>query len=154
MADGVVKFQVDYDTKKAESSLDSLGGKATQMGKDTKKMSIVAGGALAGITAGVITLTAKYDDLAKDTKKVAASSAGSMAAMQHASSLFGIESSSLVSTLEKVNKSLALNADKFQDLGIETRNASGELLSSDQIFMNMITTLSGMDQATDITLKR
>jgi len=148
MADGVVKFEVQYDTSKATTSLDSIKNKAKSVGDSTKTMSKVAGGALAGVVGGVVLLSSKYDKLAKDAKALSISSAGSLAAMQHASSLFGIENDKLVGTLEKVNKSLALNEDKFNSLGIVTRDASGELLGSDQVFMNMIQTLGNMDTAT------
>ena len=54
MADGVVKFEVQYDTSKATTSLDSIKNKAKSVGDSTKTMSKVAGGALAGVIIGTL----------------------------------------------------------------------------------------------------
>jgi phage-related protein len=148
-SDGTVSIDVKYNTKKAETNLNNLDTKAKDMGKSmSKKVSGPAAAGLGAITAGVVTTTAKYDELAKTTKAWNVSSAGSLNSMRHVTDLFGISNEELDGTLKGITKSVAMYGDSYDELGIQTKDANGNLLSSDEIMFNMIDKLGSMDEAT------
>lgn len=64
----------------------------------------------------------------------------------------GIETDSYTSMVAKLTMKLRENEERFNDLGIKTRGANGELLSGDEIMQNSLQTLLQFKEGTDRNL--
>lgn len=151
MADGKIVYEVDYDVSKAKrdlksfsSTLSDVSDKAGKIGSTLTKnvtapMTAVGGAALAGF----MKLSTELDSIAKSAAGVSATTEG-LQALQFAGRKAGIETDKMTDTLKKVQELATSNGEAFWELGIQTRDMNGDMRSSDEIFLDLITKLDDM----------
>lgn len=138
-------------TSKADKFTDALGkvgSKAKTVSQNTRLLSAAAGGALAGI-AGVALNGAKAADEFNTLSKQTGLSTDALQEMQYASELIDVSYESFTGSAKKMVGTLRTNEDAFASLGVQTRDASGALLSSDDIYWQTITALGNITNETE-----
>lgn len=151
VADGKVLYEVDYDAAKADRSLDKISAKAKITGEKmgnvgsvmTSKLTApILAGAAAGV-AGFVALSNSLDEVKKSAIGVGAGVEG-LQALQYAGTKAGVEADKMTDTLKKVQEVVSSNSDKFSDLGIDLTDTNGDLLETDQIFRDLMSTVADM----------
>lgn len=73
---------------------------------------------------------------------------------QYAADLIDVSFETFTGSISKMETKLRTNSRGFNDLGIATRNANGEMLSTEEIFFNAAEALSQIDNETERDIKR
>lgn len=132
---------------KVGSTADKISSGAQKVSDATKGISAAAGGLLAGVaTAGVAAAAAAddYNTLAKQTGL----STETLQEAKYAADLIDVSYETFTGSLTKMVSKLRTNEEGFNNLGIATRDASGELLGTEEIFWNSVNALSAMENET------
>ena len=145
---------VDQSVKKGVGSMNSSFD-AVRAGVE-KVRGLIAGVA---VVAGVVAIFGKYANeaaaAAKETEKLATLLG---VATQEASALrialddIGSNTDTYVGALSKMTMKLREGEERFNELGVSTRDANGKLLSGDQIMQNALQTLLQFKEGTDRNL--
>ena len=153
MAIEVATLQVAIDA--AMDKFDKeLGSVDSKLGKVGGVLGKVAGGvAIAGTAAvaagGALMAMAHQTGAAADEIDKMAIRTGlsrqQLQELQFAAGQTGVEFSSIERASARMAQSLRTNEAAFAALGVETRNASGEIRSSDELFNETIRSLAAMD---------
>lgn len=153
--DGKVVYEVDYNTTKAKKSIKGLnidlkatGEKMSSIGSAMTQnvtLPIVAGAGAA--VAGFMKVSESLVEVRNNAIGIGAGVEG-LQALQHAGRSFGIESDKMTDALKKTQELIATNERAFWDLGIATRDVKNKAFDTDVVFMDMLNTLSGMDDVT------
>lgn len=132
---------------KVGSTADKISSGAQKVSDATKGISAVAGGLLAGVASAGVAAAAAADDyntLAKQTGL----STETLQEAKYAADLIDVSYETFTGSLTKMVSKLRTNEEGFNNLGIATRDASGELLGTEEIFWNSVNALSAMENET------
>lgn len=132
---------------KVGSTADKISSGAQKVSDATKGISAAAGGLLAGAAAAGVAAAAAADDyntLAKQTGL----STETLQEAKYAADLIDVSYETFTGSLTKMVSKLRTNEEGFNNLGIATRDASGELLGTEEIFWNSVNALSAMENET------
>ena len=132
---------------KVGSTADKISSGAQKVSDATKGISAAAGGLLAGVAAAGVAAAAAADDyntLAKQTGL----STETLQEAKYAADLIDVSYETFTGSLTKMVSKLRTNEEGFNNLGIATRDASGELLGTEEIFWNSVNALSAMENET------
>jgi len=126
---------------------DKVASGASKVASATKVMSTAAAGALGGIVAAGYSAATAADDLNTLSKQTGLSTE-TLQEAKYATDLIDVSYETFTGSISKMVTKLRTNEDGFNDLGIATRNANGEMLSTEEIFWNAATVLSQMENET------
>lgn len=132
---------------KVGSTADKISSGAQKVSDATKGISAAAGGLLTGVAAAGVAAAAAADDyntLAKQTGL----STETLQEAKYAADLIDVSYEAFTGSLTKMVSKLRTNEEGFSNLGIATRDASGELLGTEEIFWNSVNALSAMENET------
>ena len=132
---------------KVGSTADKISSGAQKVSDATKGISAAAGGLLSGVAAAGVAAAAAADDyntLAKQTGL----STETLQEAKYAADLIDVSYETFTGSLTKMVSKLRTNEEGFNNLGIATRDASGELLGTEEIFWNSVNALSAMENET------
>ena len=132
---------------KVGSTADKISSGAQKVSDATKGISAAAGGLLFGVAAAGVAAAAAADDyntLAKQTGL----STETLQEAKYAADLIDVSYETFTGSLTKMVSKLRTNEEGFNNLGIATRDASGELLGTEEIFWNSVNALSAMENET------
>lgn len=129
----------------------AAAGKAAEVAfKAAAAAAIAVGTAVVGATAKAGTAlvnatvdTSKYADEVKTLSSTTGLSTKSLQQMSYASELLDVDVSTMTGSITKMEKTLstAKGADKFKDLGVSVKDASGQMRSAEDIFWDSIDAL-------------
>ncbi len=132
---------------KVGATADKISSGAQKVSDATKGISAAAGGLLGGVVASGVAAAAAADDyntLAKQTGL----STETLQEAKYAADLIDVSYETFTGSLTKMVSKLRTNEEGFSNLGIATRDASGELLGAEEIFWNSVNALSAMENET------
>ena len=132
---------------KIGATADKVSAGAQKVADATKGISAAAGGLLGGVVASGVAAAAAADDyntLAKQTGL----STETLQQAKYAADLIDVSYETFTGSMSKMVSKLRTNEDGFNKLGIATRDASGELLGTEEIFWNSVDALSAMENET------
>ena len=135
-------------SKDFEDALGKVADKARLVSEKTRVLSGAAAGALAGL-AGIAIKGAKSADELNTLSRQTGLSTDALQEMQYASELIDVNFDTFTGSAEKMIQTLRTNEDAFTNLGIATRNASGEYLSADEIYWQAISALGEIRNETE-----
>ena len=127
---------------------DKVASGAGKVASATKGMSTAAAGALGGIVAAGYSAAVAADDLNTLAKQTGLSTE-TLQEAKYAADLIDVSYETFTGSINKMVGKLRTNEDGFHELGIATRNANGEMLSTEEIFWNAATALSAMENETE-----
>lgn len=133
---------------KFAGAMTKVADKAGAVANKTKLLSGAAAGALGGI-AGMAIKGAQTADELNTLSKQTGLSTDALQEMQYASELIDVSFETFTGSSKKMVQTLRTNEDAFTNLGIQTRNASGELLSSDEIYWQAVQALGNISNETE-----
>lgn len=124
--------------------MQDFGGKVTDAGKKLAPLS----GTAAAIGTGLVKLgydaVTGADDLNTLAKQTGMST-DSLQKLKYASDLIDVSMSDVTGALTKMKKGMTGDAKAFKELGIEVTNADGSMRSVEDIFNDVVVTLSHID---------
>lgn len=132
---------------KIGATADKVSAGAQKVADATKGISVAAGGLLGGVVASGMAAAAAADDyntLAKQTGL----STETLQQAKYAADLIDVSYETFTGSLSKMVSKLRTNEEGFNSLGIATRDASDELLGTEEIFWNSVDALSAMENET------
>lgn len=132
---------------KIGATADKVSAGAQKVADATKGVSAAAGGLLGGVVASGVAAAAAADDyntLAKQTGL----STETLQKAKYAADLIDVSYETFTGSMSKMVSKLRTNEEGFNKLGIATRDVSGELLGTEEIFWNSVDALSAMENET------
>lgn len=131
---------------------DKIAEGANNVAAKTRALSTAAGAAIAGIGAMGYKAAQSADDLNTLAKQTGLSTEMLQKA-QYAADLIDVSYDKFTSSINKMVGKLRTNEEGFNDLGIATRGANDEMLSTEEIFFNAAEALSQIDNETERDIK-
>lgn len=125
-----------------------LATKTANLADKTKGLSLAAGGALTALGGMAYSAVTGADDLNTLAKQTGISTEMLQKA-QYAADLIDVSFETFTGSIAKMTAKLRTNEQGFNDFGIATRNANGDLLSSEEIFFNAAKALSEIENETE-----
>lgn len=126
----------------------SVSEGANKVASATRGISTAAAGAIAGIAGLAYSAAAGADDLNTLSKQTGIST-DMLQKAKYAADLIDVSYETFTGSINKMVGKLRTNEEGFAALGIATRNASGEMLSTEQIFFNAAEALSKIENETE-----
>ena len=137
-------------------------GQATAFGQAMMKVSNVAGdvanatmgvsmaaaGAVAGLSGLVMSAASSADELLTLSRNTGLST-DALQEMKYASDRIDVPLSTITSAVEKMKSNLNKSTDAWANIGVKTKDANGNLKSTEQIFQETIKALSRIDNETE-----
>lgn len=127
------------------SKVSDATGKAAEK---TRGLSTAATGALAGIAGMAYKAATMSDDLNTLSKQTGFTTA-ELQKMQYAADRIDVPMETIASAATKLTNKLRTSEKTFEEFGVSTRDANGNLRSSTDIFNDVITKLSQIDNETE-----
>lgn len=144
------------DFKELGSQLSDFGSKA---GHVAGQIGQVTAGLVVGLGAGLSLVGKKMFDGAVSAGEFADEllvmsdvtnlSAETLQMWSYASGFVDVELTTITDSMRKMTKSLGTNEEAFKKLGVATRDSGGNLRSQEEIFMDTIDALGGIENATE-----
>ena len=133
---------------KAQQTLTKVGDAAGTVAEKTKAASAAAGALLAGM--GALALkTAKEADELNTLSQQSGLTTEELQKMQYASELVDVSVSDMASAQSKLRKSMASSEATFNQLGVATRDASGAMRDSSDVFYDVLEALGKVGNETE-----
>lgn len=127
---------------------DKVAEGANKVADKTKALSAAAAGGIAAIVGAGINAAATADDLNTLAKQTGIST-DMLQKAQYAADLIDVSFETFTGSISKMEGKLRTNEQGFNDLGIATRGANDEMLSTEEIFFNAAEALSGIENETE-----
>lgn len=127
---------------------DKVAEGANKVADKTKALSGAAAAGIAAIAGAGISAAASADDLNTLAKQTGISTEMLQKA-QYATDLIDVSFETFTGSISKMETKLRTNEKGFNALGIATRNAKGEMLSTEDIFFNAAEALSNIENETE-----
>lgn len=121
---------------------------AGKISNATRGLSTAAAGAIGGIAGMAYKAATMSDDLNTLAKQTGFSTA-ELQKMQYAADRIDVSMETITGSAAKMTRQLIDNEDKFTELGVATRDASGEMRSSTVIFYDTVKALGEIDNETE-----
>lgn len=126
----------------------SVSEGANKVASATRGISTAAAGAIVGI-GGLAYSAAQSADELNTLSKQTGISTDMLQKAKYAADLIDVSYETFTGSITKMEAKLRTNEGGFAALGIATRNASGEMLSTEQIFFNAAEALSKIENETE-----
>lgn len=145
-ADGAIKsFEkvgntAEKELRRAETSMQKVGGQLTKFGAGATAAAGVAGVALFSMSKKFSDAALEADKLSKATGLTTEQASRWVDVANDA----GVETATFEGALGKMTKLLGTSSAKFDELGIATADASGKTLSANDIFLNSVEALNAI----------
>lgn len=133
---------------KVSASAQKVSDAAKNAAEKTRGLSTVAAGALTavgGLAYKAVTAADDLNTLAKQT----GFTTEELQKMQYAADLIDVPMETITSSAARMTKQLASSEDKFAALGVQTRDASGNFRSTNDIFFDTVEALSHVQNETE-----
>ena len=152
---GEVAVRAYLDDKDLDKGIDAAEKKS---GKFSKTLGTVTKGVAAVGTAGIaaggalLAMANKTGGAADEIDKMSIRTGISrkqLQELQFAASQTGVSFGAIESASARVSMTLRTNEEAFNDMGVATRNAAGELVGTDEIFNETILKLAEMENETE-----
>ena len=139
----------DYENqlKKCNPALESFSTKAGQVAESTKKVSMVAAAAGAGMLAMAYNAGTTADDLLT-MSNVTGFTVEELQKLKYASDLVDVSYESMTGSITKVTKGMASGSKAFETLGVSVTNADGSMRSATDVWYETIEALGRIDDET------
>lgn len=121
---------------------------AGKVASATKGLSTAAVGAIAGIAGLGIKAAVAADDMNTLAKQTGIST-DTLQKAKYAADLIDVSYETFTGSITKMEAKLRTNEDGFKELGIATRDAGGQMLSTEDIFFNAAEALSQIENETE-----
>lgn len=131
---------------------DEISTKADKFASATRGVSTAASAALVGIGTLGYKAATTADDLNTLAKQTGLSTE-TLQKAKYAADLIDVSYETFTSSINKMVGKLRTNEEGFNDLGIATRGANDEMLSTEEIFFNAAEALSKIDNETERDIK-
>lgn len=133
-------------------TMNKIADKARTVANKTKVISGVAAGLLTALGAGVYKTVQSADEISSLSQKSGISTER-IQEYNYAADLLDVSTDSIVKAQQKLKKNMASSSDStvaaFQKLGVKTRNLSGQLRDSNDVFDEVIAALSKITNETE-----
>lgn len=133
-------------------TMNKIADKARTVANKTKVISGVAAGLLTALGAGVYKTVQSADEISSLSQKSGISTER-IQEYNYAADLLDVSTDSIVKAQQKLKKNMASSSDStvaaFQKLGVKTRNLSGQLRDSNDVFDEVIVALSKITNETE-----
>lgn len=133
---------------KVSASATKVSEAAAKAADKTRALSTAAAGALTGLAGLAYKAATNADDLNTLAKQTGFTTA-ELQKMQYAADRIDVPMETITSAAAKMTKQLSSSEDKFSELGVATRDASGNFRSTSDIFYDTIKALSNIENETE-----
>lgn len=133
---------------KVSATAQKVSDAARNAAEKTRGLSTVAAGALTavgGLAYKAVTAADDLNTLAKQT----GFTTEELQKMQYAADLIDVPMETITSSAARMTKQLSSNEKKFAELGVQTRDASGNFRSTNDIFFDTVKALSQVQNETE-----
>lgn len=136
------------NTEKASLSLEKLGNAAKSVGSQLKTLGVAAvglAGSFAGIVKGAISTADRVDELSKRL----GISVESLSRLDYVASQSGTSIEAFGTSMRMIAQNINTGSDAYEKLGVNIREADGQLKSQEQILLETIRALQRMPAGTE-----
>lgn len=127
---------------------DKISSGAKKVSNATRGMSTAAGAALGGIAGMAYNAAVMSDDLNTLAKQTGFTTAD-LQKMQYAADRMDVSMETITGSAARMTRQLIDNEDKFTAINVATRDASGEMRSTTDIFYDTVKALSAIENETE-----
>lgn len=152
--DGLEKDMKDFGSVTAQQvkvvgqKFQEVGGKIENAGRAISRVSGVAAAAIGGIAKMGYDAVTAADDLNTLAKQTGVST-DELQKWSYAADLVDVSTDTITSSMKKMKKSLDSNSDAFANLGVETKDSTGNFRDTTDIFYDTIAALSQIENETE-----
>jgi len=136
------------DVARLGNSWKEAGGKISAVGQSMAEVSLACAGALAAM-AGLAYKAGQTADELNTLSMQTGLSTDALQKFKYASDLIDVDLTSVAKALAKVTKAAASDSDIFKQLGVSTRDSSGQLRDAESIFYDTIDALGKIQNETE-----
>lgn len=134
--------------EKISRTAEKMAGKFQTVANKTKNLSKIAGGLLASMGALAVKTAQEADELSTLSKQTGISTA-ELQKMQYAADMIDVDTDTIVSGMKKLKKAVGDGKGAFEELGVQTTDANGELRDMTDIFYDTVEALSKIPNETE-----
>lgn len=136
--------------EEAKASLEIVGNKANAVADATRKVSAAAAGVVAGIV-GVGAAAVKGADELNTLSQQSGVATDELQKWEYASGVVDVSVETMTGALAKMTKQLGSSSgeEKIRALGVATRDASGQLRDSEEVFYDLLEALGRVQNGTE-----
>lgn len=136
------------NTEKARVSLEKLGTTAKNIGSQLKTLGVAAVG-LAGSFAGIVKSAISTADRVDELSKRLGISVESLSRLDYVASQSGTSIEAFGTSMRMIAQNINTGSDAYEKLGVNIREADGQLKSQEQILLETIRALQRMPAGTE-----
>ena len=136
------------DVARVGKAWQDAGGKIKGVGQEMQAVSAACAGALAAMAGLAYKAGQTADDLNTLSKKTGLST-DSLQKFKYATDLIDVNLEDVAKGIAKVTKAAAADSKAITDLGVKTRDSSGNLRSAEDIFYDIIDALGNIENETE-----
>ena len=136
------------NTEKARISLEKLGNTAKNIGSQLKTLGLAAAG-LAGSFAGIVKSAISTADRVDELSKRLGMSVESLSRLDYVASQSGTSIEAFGTSMRMIAQNINTGSDAYEKLGVNIREADGQLKSQEQILLETIRALQRMPAGTE-----
>lgn len=137
---------------KISATADQMAGKLSGAADKTRGLSMAAGGALAALGGAAYKMAQNADELNTLSKQTGFTTE-ELQKMQYAAERIDVPMETITGAAAKLTRQLSENEDKFEALGVSTRNADDSFRSVNDIFYDTVQALSEIPNETERDVK-
>lgn len=141
-------LETDKAIIRVASGADKVADATGKMSKATSGLSKAAGGALGGLAGLGIKAAKDADDLNTLAKQTGLSTE-SLQKMQYASDLIDVNVDDITGSFTRMKKQLDSGEEKFESIGVHTKDMNGNLRDSETVFYETIQALGQIENETE-----
>lgn len=134
--------------KAVGESMQSFGGKVTDLGNKLAPVSAAAGALVTGLLKLGYDAAQTADELATMSQQTGISTT-ELQKMQYAADLVDVSVSDMTGALEKLKPKITEDNDALKELGVETKNVDGSTRDAVDVFYDVLAALSGIKNETE-----
>ena len=140
--------QTDVQILKCGSSMADVADKAKKAADATKPLSTAAAGALTGMTGLAVKAGQTADEFVTMAKQ-SGFSTETLQKMSYAADLIDVDMNTAVGAATKLKKNLDKNEDTLKEMGVSTKDLSGNYRNIEDIFFETVEALSHIENETE-----
>ena len=134
--------------EKISATAGKMSQKFGDLANKTKKLSMVAGGALAGLAGLAVKAGQDADELNTLAKQTGVAT-DELQKMQYASELIDVDTDTIIGGLKKLKKNLDGHEDTWKRIGVEVKDANGQYKDITTVFYDTVKGLSSIENETE-----
>ena len=140
--------KTDTQILKCSTSMQDVADKAKKAADATKPLSTAAAGALTGMTGLAVKAGQTADEFVTMAKQ-SGFSTETLQKMSYAADLIDVDMNTAVGAATKLKKSLDKNEDTLKEMGVSTKDLSGNYRNIEDIFFETVEALSHIENETE-----